>query len=49
MSPSTGIIYNDEMDDFSYPAFRNDFNLPPSPREVVNRNYTFLIKKMELF
>ena len=30
LSPSTGIILNDEMDDFSYAGFANDFNLAPS-------------------
>ena len=31
MSPSTGIILNDIMDDFSYPNMTNDNELPPSP------------------
>ncbi|XP_023321317.1 glutathione hydrolase 1 proenzyme isoform X2 [Eurytemora carolleeae] len=35
MSPSTGIIYNNEMNDFSFPFFSNDFNLPPSPSNYV--------------
>ena len=34
-SESTGIILNSVMDDFSFPYFRNYFNLPGSPNNQL--------------
>jgi len=36
MSASTGILLNDEMDDFSIPGVSNYHNLPPSPSNFIS-------------
>lgn len=42
MDPETGIILNDEMDDFSIPGVPNAFGLWPSPCKVFADRHGYI-------
>ena len=42
MDPETGIILNDEMDDFSIPEVPNAFGLWPSPCKVFADRHGYI-------
>jgi len=35
MSPNTGIIFNNQMNDFSTPGVSNNYGIPPSPSNFI--------------
>lgn len=43
MDPITGIILNDELDDFSIPGVPNNFGLYPSPYNYIGKIKYLLI------
>ncbi|OVA12499.1 Gamma-glutamyltranspeptidase [Macleaya cordata] len=38
LSPSTGIVLNNEMDDFSVPSDKSEYKLPPAPANFIEPN-----------